>query len=219
MTARFGSFELDFQRRQLTGQGEVLHLTPKAFDLLWLLVESAPRVVAKTEIHRHLWPAGAVTDATLVGLVKEIRRVLADNSPDKPIIRTVHRVGYACDLPVVHASTRTVRDNHWLMAAGRRIALVAGENLIGRDPSAHVWLEHATLSRRHARLTVHATHAVLEDLGSKNGTSVGGVVLTAPATLRNGDEFACGQLMMTYRQAGASAPTATVQGRPEAGEG
>ena len=67
MAARFGSFELDPQRRQLSREGQVQHLTPKAFDLLWLLVEASPRVVPKSEIHQALWPAGVVTDATLAG--------------------------------------------------------------------------------------------------------------------------------------------------------
>jgi DNA-binding winged helix-turn-helix (wHTH) protein len=219
MTACFGSFELDSQRRQLSRAGQLLHLTPKSFDLLLLLVEAAPRVVTKAEIHGRLWPAGVVTDATLVGLVKEVRRVLADHSPQAPIIRTAHRVGYALDLPVVHAHAGASRDSHWLVAGERRLALVAGENIIGRDPAAHVWLDHATLSRRHARLTVQGTHAVLQDLGSKNGTSFAGTVLTGAVTLRSGDAFACGQLAFTYRQAGSAAPTATIMGYIGPGRG
>ena len=62
----------------LLATGEPVHLTPKAFDLLSLLVEAAPRVVPKREIHERLWRGGVVTDATLVGLVKEIRRALDD---------------------------------------------------------------------------------------------------------------------------------------------
>lgn len=208
MTARFGPFELDPQRRQLSREGQVQHLTPKAFDLLLLLIDAAPRVVPKSEIHECLWPSGVVTDATLAGLVKEIRRALSDTAEESPIIRTAHRVGFAFDAPV----TRTAavhRDGHWLIAMDRRIALADGENIIGRDPAANVWLDYATISRRHARLTVTATHTVLEDLGSKNGTSIHGTPLTGTATLRNGDEFACGQLVITYRKSSADVPTAT----------
>lgn len=82
MTIRFGSFELDPQRRQLAREGQVQHLTPKAFDLLVLLVQTAPRVVPKSEIHQALWPSGVVTDATLAGLVKEVRRALSDTAGD-----------------------------------------------------------------------------------------------------------------------------------------
>lgn len=206
MTTRFGSFELDPPRRQLTRDGQVLHLTPKAFDLLLLLVDAAPRVVMKAEIHQHLWPSGVVTDATLVGLVKEIRRALAGGAEDA--IRTVHRMGYAFDLPVARAS-EAARDSHWLVAGERRIALVEGENVIGRDPAANVRLDYSTVSRRHARVTVLATQTLLEDLGSKNGTTLGGVALTGAAALRDGDQFACGHLLITYRQSSAELPTAT----------
>jgi pSer/pThr/pTyr-binding forkhead associated (FHA) protein len=102
-----------------------------------------------------------------------------------------------------------LRDCHWLIAKDRRVALAAGENIIGRDPAANVWLDYATVSRRHARVTVLATRTILEDLGSKNGTSIGGAPLTGTAILHNGDEFACGQLVMTYRQSSAALPTAT----------
>ena len=86
--ARFGTFELDSQRRQLRRGEQDLHLTPKAFDLLSLLIDAAPRVVPKSELHQRLWPSGVVTDATLVGLVKEIRRVLEGASAPKKARRS-----------------------------------------------------------------------------------------------------------------------------------
>jgi DNA-binding winged helix-turn-helix (wHTH) protein len=206
--ARFGSFELDAQRRQLRRGEQELHLTPKAFDLLSLLVEAAPRVVPKSELHQRLWPTGVVTDATLVGLVKEIRRVLEDDDPLAPLIRTAHRIGYAFDAPVMRAP-QAPRLSHWLIVGERRIALMPGENIIGRDPEVNVWLDFATVSRRHARLIVTNTGAVLEDLGSKNGTSLDGTRITEARPLRNGQQFACGRLNVTYRESGAGLPTAT----------
>lgn len=212
VNTRFGRFEIDAKRRQLSAEGTALHLTPKAFDLLWLLVEAAPRVVPKSEIHHRLWPGGAVSDATVVGMVKEIRRALADTSDDVPVIRTAHRVGYALELPVVRAKAEPL-GNHWLIAGERRFALVAGENIIGRDPAAHVWLDHSTLSRRHARLTLLATHTLVEDLDSKNGTTLRGSPVREAVTLRSGDEFMCGQVLLRYQLASAAPPTATLMGR------
>jgi DNA-binding winged helix-turn-helix (wHTH) protein len=207
--ARFGTFDLDSQRRQLRRGDEDLHLTPKAFDLLSVLVDAAPRVVPKSELHQRLWPAGVVTDATLVGLVKEIRRVLEDTDPQEPLIRTAHRVGYAFDVPVTRAPPQAPRLSHWLIVGERRIALMEGENIIGRDPDVNVCLDFATVSRRHARLLVTSTGAVLEDLASKNGTSVEGTRISASQPLRNGQQFSCGHLDMTYRESGAGLPTAT----------
>src|SRR5436190_575339 len=114
VAVHFGSFELAADARRLTRGGEHLHLTPKAFDLLVLLVDAAPRVVPKAELHTRLWPDSFVADTTLVGLVKEVRRVLADTGPAAPIIRTVARVGYACDGPVHVESPHAEQSRHWL---------------------------------------------------------------------------------------------------------
>ena len=60
MTARFGPFTLDVGTRRLTRGDEEIHLTPKAFDLPTLLVEKAPRVARKSELHERLWPGEPV---------------------------------------------------------------------------------------------------------------------------------------------------------------
>ena len=76
---------------RLLREGSDVHLTPKAFDLLAALIEAAPRVLPKRELHERLWPGGVVSDATLVGMVKELRRALGDQDSPAPLIRTVHR--------------------------------------------------------------------------------------------------------------------------------
>ncbi len=207
MAIRFGAFELDVERRQLSRDGHTLHLTPKAFTLLTALIDAAPRVVSKAELHERLWPNGLVTDATLVGLIKEIRRVLSDGDDDAPIIRTVHRVGYAFDAQVTKAA-RPGRILCWLVAADRRMPLMVGENVIGRDSEANVCLEYSTVSRRHARLIVQETGTVLEYLGSMNGTTLNGERITKPTTLRHGDRITCGQVLVAYVESTAAIPTA-----------
>lgn len=211
MTVRFDSFELDAGRRQLFRDGRLIHLQPKAFDLLKLLVDAAPRVVAKSELHQRLWPNGVVSDSTLVYLVKEIRRGLGDHGRNEPMIRTAHRVGYAFDAPVTRPPRASL--SRWLVAGERRIPLADGEHLIGRDPEADVLLDYSTVSRHHARLIISEAGAVLEDLGSKNGTTIGGAVLTGAVTLRNGDHFACGRVPLTYQESSAGMPTATQASR------
>lgn len=208
--ARFGPFELDLGRRQLFRDGHVIHVTPKAFDLLKLLVEAAPRVLGKAELHKRLWPRSIVTDATLVSLIKELRRALADDE-SPTLIRTAHRVGYALDAVVecepptrlTAGLTRSVLTGH------RRITLAQGEYVIGRDLEAHIRLDFLTVSRRHARLIVTANTTLLEDLGSKNGTTIDGTRVMK-VVLRNGDCFSCGQVSCTYRESSVGMPTATL---------
>ena len=68
MIATFGGLTFDSTRRQvLRPNGDAIHLTPKAFDLLALLIAEAPRVVAKSELHQSLWPGVFVTDAPWSG--------------------------------------------------------------------------------------------------------------------------------------------------------
>ena len=210
---RFGPFEFDAPRRQLLREGGDVHLTPKTFDLLAALIEAAPRVLPKREIHARLWPGGVVSDATLVGMVKELRRALGDHDSENPLIRTVHRVGYAFDAALDPAAPRVEINWCWLIAAGRRVSLVEGANSIGRDPRSTLQLDHATVSRHHARITLGATGALLEDLGSKNGTRVGNVPVAGSVGLRDGDHVAFGEVVVTYREASAGLPTATLVGR------
>lgn len=209
---RFGAFEFDAVTRRLRREGSVVHLSPKAFDLLALLVAAAPRVVSKRELHARLWPGGAVADATLVALVKQLRRAMGDHDRHTPLIRTAHRVGYALELPGSPVRERAGVDvsGRWLAAGQRRLPLVMGENLLGRDPASQVQLQDPGVSRRHARIVLGSAEARLEDLGSKNGTFLDGVRLgPEPVALQDGCRLLLGTLELTYRESGAGMPTLT----------
>ena len=213
----FGRYELDPARRQLRRDGVPVHLGPKAFELLSLLVEASPGVVTKAVLHERLWPRGVVADATLTGLVKELRRALDDRDRSRPVIRTVHRVGYALeDLGGRVQAQPKGLSIHWLIAGERRLPLVSGENVVGRTVEAQVWIDHSTVSRRHARIVVAGADARIEDLASKNGTSVDGSQLTMPRLLRDGDRIVFGQVPCTYRQLDPNPSTVTQVSRVEA---
>lgn len=210
MTVRFGPFTLDPAGRRLLRGREPVHLTPKAFELIHLLVTEAPRVVSKRELHDRLWPGSFVSDATLVGLVKEARRAFDDRDPEAPVIRTAHRVGYAFCLEVAEVSAApSPRVWHWLVLQDRRVVLRQGENLVGRDPALQVFLDTAGVSRRHARIVLDEPGVQLEDLGSKNGTSVNGTSIKAAVALRDGDRIAFGAIAGVYRTSSAGMSTET----------
>lgn len=208
---RFGAFEFDAVTRRLRRGGENIHLPPKAFDLLALLVAAAPRVVSKRELHARLWSGGVVADATLVALVKQLRQALDDHDRRAPLIRTVHRVGYALEVRSTppEAGLSPVREC-WLLMGRRRLALSAGENLVGRDADAHVRLDDPVVSRRHARIVVSDDGAQIADLDSKNGTFLDGLRLTAQAVpLSDGSRVVFGTLAATYHEPGGDMPTLT----------
>ena len=79
MVVRLGGFALDTGQRTLRREDRRVHLTRKAFDLLALLIAEAPRVVSKDELHTQLWRGTFITDATLAGVIKEVRRALCDS--------------------------------------------------------------------------------------------------------------------------------------------
>jgi len=95
MRVRFGECVLDSETRQLSVGGEIVHLSPKAFQFLELLVESRPKALSKNEIHERLWPGTFVSDGTLASLLVEVRSATGDSARDSRFVRTVHRFGYA----------------------------------------------------------------------------------------------------------------------------
>jgi len=211
VSARFGVFTLDPERRQLTSAaiGDV-HLTPKAFDLLALLVAEAPRVVRKGELHDRLWPGTFVSDATLVGLVKEIRRALGDRDPAAPLIRTAHGVGYAFSGELQPVAAPRSGMSRWIVAGGRRIPLADGENVIGRDPSSIVCLDATGVSRCHARIVIGDGGAMLDDLGSKNGTRLRDRLVTGRVELHDGDRIHIGPILVIYHASASGMSTETI---------
>jgi DNA-binding winged helix-turn-helix (wHTH) protein len=214
LTGRFGHFLLDEAQRTLTRNGVEVHLTPKAFDLLIVLVAEAPRVLSKNELHRRVWPGTFVSDATVVGVIKELRRALDGGDEKGSSIRTVHRVGYAFARSVEH--DRSVEQAwHWVVVSGRHVALKSGENRIGRDPASTVWLDAAGVSRHHARIVVAGPEATIEDLGSKNGTSVGGKPVAGRLKLTDGDVVALGAVSIIYRRSTAGLSTEAIPSRDE----
>lgn len=202
MTIRFGPFTLDLDTRQLTQESREIHLSPKAFELLWTLALERPKVLSKAVLQQRLWPDTFVAEANLSNLVAEIREALGDRARPPAFIRTAHGFGYAFggDATTVQGSCETApaRPSCWLEWNRRRFPLSVGEHVIGRDPDVAIRLDGSTVSRRHARIVVTAEGAVLEDFGSKNGTFRGSERVTASVQLADGDAIHIGSLLVTF---------------------
>ena len=211
MRFTFDRFELDVERRALLDNGAPLHLSPKAFALLGILVDNYPRALSKKELTDALWPDTFVEESNLASLIAELRSVLRDQRRDPKFVRTVHGFGYAFCCAVVEAEGP--KRAATLVFNGEEIPLYEGVNVLGRDPSAGVLIDHETVSRRHATLTVQASSAVLEDLASKNGTFVGETRLTDRAPLEDGATFILGDARVVFRRAGAVRSTVTISKR------
>jgi len=90
----------------------------------------------------------------------------------------------------------------------REIHLLEGENVIGRDPVAALWIDHPSVSRHHARIVVRRGKATLEDLKSKNGTLVNAKPVSGRVRLADGDELRIGAETVVFREV-SPAPTGT----------
>ena len=60
-------------------------LSPKAFDLLSILVADRPKAISKSDLQERLWPATFVVEKNLANLVGEIRDALGDDPSDAAI--------------------------------------------------------------------------------------------------------------------------------------
>jgi DNA-binding winged helix-turn-helix (wHTH) protein len=212
MKMKFGLFTLDGRARQLLRNAQPVHLSPKAFDLLTLLIRRRPEAVAKAEIHEQLWPDTFVSDVNLAVLVTEIRTALGEDARHPAFIRTVQRFGYAFSGAAVEHERGKLPGavTCWVTWGKERAALSMGENLIGRDPSADVHIDAVGVSRRHAMLVVGDADVVLHDLSSKNGTYLNGVRLNESAPLTDGCEILLGPILVRFHRLPSVASTQTV---------
>jgi DNA-binding winged helix-turn-helix (wHTH) protein len=209
---RLGDLTFDLETRQLLRGATEVPVSPKAFELLRVLVAERPRALSKTELHDSLWPQTFVSDANLASLVAELRDALNDDARAPRFIRTAHRFGYAfCGEAIADAATAAGADAAsfcWLVSDGRRFPLSAGENILGRDEEG-IRIDSPTVSRRHARLSVQGTDAFIEDLGSKNGTFVRGEPVVSLVPLADGDEIRTGSVVFRFRMTLPKGSTAT----------
>jgi DNA-binding winged helix-turn-helix (wHTH) protein len=204
MRFRFGECVLDSDTRQLFVRGAKVHLQPKAFQFLELLIQNRPRVVPKPEIHEKLWPGTFVSDGTLTSLLAEVRDAIGDDAHQPRFVRTAHRVGYAFSGEAAEVRDRMTGHARggpavWLVRGKNRIALEAGETIVGRDPGASVCIDDPSVSRRHARIVLSEAGATLEDLGSKNGTFLGEARVQMPMPLSDGDSVRIGSVPLIVR--------------------
>jgi len=189
-----------------------VRLSPKAYELLCLLVETRPRAIAKSELHERLWPSTFVSEATLASLVAELRVALGERGREARFIRTVHGFGYAFSgLARESAAPDPGRVANWIVYNGREQSLGEGEHVLGRDADAAVPLGSSTVSRQHARIIIAGQIATLEDLGSKNGTYLRGKAVTSPTLLADGDQISIGAFELTFRTLAAPGSTDTQQ--------
>jgi len=221
---RFGDFELDVAAFTLRREGTPVRLERIPMEVLVLLVEHAGTLVARDSIHAALWGSDVFVDrdAAINTAMRKIRKALGDDADRPRFVETVVGKGYRFVAPTVRDAMDAERQvaNYRLTRGTHAFALQNGENLIGRDPDVHVFLDHPSVSRRHARISITAGRVTLEDLNSRNGTCVDGRGITSPTELHDGTIIGVGPMTLTFVSLSGVASTRPMSGSvgpPDAG--
>jgi len=210
MRVCFGDCVFDAETRELRRGGRLVSLSPKAFDLLALLIEVRPRPQTHGQLKDALWPTTHVGYTSLARVVSELRRATGDSARGSAVIRTVARHGYAFTASVVgEEKASSAGEGCALVADDREYSLRAGETFVGRGPECAVHLPSSQVSRVHAQLVVSGRLATLEDRGSKNGTWINGARIAGPTVLADGDEVLFGTYRLVFRCSGPLTSTRT----------
>jgi len=181
---------------------------------LWfvMLIEQRPKALAKDHLLNCLWPGTFVTENNLATVIVELRSALRDDAHRPRFIRTVYGYGYAFDCEASEERVDGTDGCGWrLIHEHREIALRPGTNILGRAGPDVVVIDASTVSRHHARLSIDGDQALVQDLGSKNGTWVGRAPAGEPIALSDGDELRLGSVVLTVRFARRAVTTETVE--------
>jgi DNA-binding winged helix-turn-helix (wHTH) protein len=216
---RFADFELDVAAFTLRRMGVAVRLEKIPMEVLVLLVQRAGTLVERDSIYTALWGSQVFLDrdAAINTAIRKIRKALGEDADRPRFVETVVGKGYRfvgrivpppLDREAPAARYRLTRGAH-------AFALQNGENVIGRDPDVQVFLDHPSVSRRHARISITSDRVVLEDMNSRNGTYVDGRGITSPTDLRDGAIIGVGPITMTFVSLTAAASTRPMSGKAD----
>lgn len=199
---QFGPFELDVAAYDLWRAGQRVHLERIPMDVLVLLAERAGMLVDRDQIQAALWSPDVFVDrdAAINTAIRKIRRALGDDVAHPRFVETVVGKGYRFVAQVTRHGPQTseAMTAYCVTRGPDAFALGAGENLIGRDPAVRVRLDHPSVSRRHARISITGTRVTIEDLNSRNGTFVDGHRIQSSTEIRDGAIIGVGPIALRF---------------------
>ena len=181
---------------------ETVQLRPRVMDLLISLVESPEKVVSRRQLIDRVWRTRFVTDNALTRAITELRKKLGDDAKRPAYIETIPKRGYriVAEVGGARVEQRPAACRFLLEEQDEtEVPLRDGDNIIGRSAEADVQIDASEVSRRHARILVVGSTAVIEDLGSKNGTFVRGSRIDAPVRLEHADVIQIGVNVARFR--------------------
>jgi DNA-binding winged helix-turn-helix (wHTH) protein/TolB-like protein len=103
----FSRFRFDPENHLLESEGVPIPLTPKAFEILLVLVENGNRLTTKEELMRKVWPDSFVEEANLTVNISALRKQLGETPNGQQYIETVPKKGYRFAVPVSQSQSNS----------------------------------------------------------------------------------------------------------------
>ena len=199
---------------RISQDGREVRLRPRAMDVLVVLALSSGKLVTKIELIDEVWRTECVGDHALTQVIAELRAALGDDARNPTFIENIPRRGYRLVAPVMPVADSSVTSREATMPFKLELddgacPLLQGSTVIGRTEDADIRIDKTEVSRCHAMITVQGITAIIEDLGSKNGTFVNGHQVAGPTPLTNGDEIWIGRSVARMRFLIEGEPTNT----------
>ncbi|MBI4915548.1 MAG: winged helix-turn-helix domain-containing protein [Acidobacteria bacterium] len=102
---RIGEWLAEPSLNRLSRGDTVVHLRPKAMDVLALLARQPGLVVSRETIIDTVWAKEFIADSALASAISELRKALGDDPQNPTYIETIQKRGYRLMQPVVVGST------------------------------------------------------------------------------------------------------------------
>ncbi|MEO8215455.1 MAG: FHA domain-containing protein [Acidobacteriota bacterium] len=188
MTLQFAGYTIDLERGVLLRGDAVVPLSPRALDVLEMILTNHPAPVARDDVRRQLWAGTPVLDSSINMLIDELRSTLETGNSGLDLVSTGEYLR-VMERPVRLHVAPGDDGGPALIWAKHRLPLPPGASTLGRDSDADIVIEAPTVSREHARVVIDDSGQItIQDLDSKNGTFIGGQRLDETATpLTDGD--------------------------------
>ena len=223
---RFAEFELDLAAFTLRSGGERVRLEKMPMEVLILLVRASGALVERGEIQAALWGSDVFVDhdAAINTAVRKIRQALGDDTETPRFLETVVGKGYrfvACveslrshgqgtQSASVRPADRRTFPSYSVTRGADEFILEWPVTVLGRDPSVGIYVEHPSVSRHHARISIDGDEVVIADLKSRNGTFLDGRRIDAPTIIHHGAVIGLGVITLTFHVLSAPASTRPV---------
>ena len=104
----FGPFRFDHEARLLFRDGAAVPLSPKALDILSVLIESDGELVKKNDLVQAVWPNTFVEESNLAHHISVLRKTLGEGGAGQRYIETVPKRGYRFVVSFEFGQARTI---------------------------------------------------------------------------------------------------------------